>query len=82
MTENKDFLKHELKRSADDFVKLVLSLSAQTFEHNPNGKWSAGQDLAHLAKTLRVIAIGFRIPPGLFKLLYGTANRPSRVYEE
>ncbi|MFM8349053.1 MAG: DinB family protein [Bacteroidota bacterium] len=82
MALNKEFLQHQLQRSAEDFIKIILSLTEQQCEQNLKGKWSAGQDLAHLTKTLRVIGLGFRLPLGIFKLLYGTANRPSRVYEE
>lgn len=82
MNDDKDFIRQQLRRSVQDFIEVTNRLTPEQFEQHPGGKWSAGQDLAHLTKTLRVISLGFRVPLGLFKLLYGTANRPSRPYAD
>ncbi len=82
MAEDRTFLHRQLDRSVSDFLSLVEPLSAAAFERNPGGKWSAGQDLAHLVKTLRVIRIGLMVPPGVFRLFLGSPNRPSRPYDQ
>ena len=82
MTENRDFLKAEMRRSAVDFEALVLKLTKGDFEKNPGGKWSAGQDLSHVVKTLGVIRLGLKMPLMMWRLFYGNANRPSRPYTD
>ena len=82
MAEDRSFLQQELRRSVSDFLAIVDPLSRLSFEQNPGGKWSAGQDLAHLVKTLRVISLGLVLPPGVFRLFLGKPNRPSRPYDQ
>ena len=51
-----------LHQSVNQFNELVSSLDSKEFELNPNNKWSAGQDLVHLIKVLRIVNIGFTLP--------------------
>lgn len=79
---NKIFLQSELSRSSTEFRSLVSNLSKEDFEKNSNGKWSAGQDLQHVIKTLRIIRIGISIPRTFLRIIFGTASRPSRLYRD
>jgi len=76
------FLQSQLRRSALEFSELVGSLSPDEFVRNMGGKWSAGQDLHHLVKTLGVIHTGFRLPMWLTRLVFSRAIRPSKSYAE
>ena len=80
--ENKEFLHSHLNRSTAEFLSVLGPLDREAFERNTGGKWSAGQDLAHLVKTLRVISLGLGLPPGVFRLFLGKPNRPSRPYDQ
>jgi len=85
MPENRDFLQSEMRRSTTDFLSLARDLNPADFEKNPGGKWSAGQDLHHLVKTLRIVRLGLSTPLFVWRLFYGKANRPSKsclVFEE
>lgn len=46
------------------------------------GKWSAAQQLHHLRKSAAPVALALRLPRFVPRLLFGTANRPSRSYQE
>jgi hypothetical protein len=74
----KEALKANLLNSITDFNKLVESLDKQAFEKQPEGKWSAGQDLKHLTKSNRTFGLVFSLPLFLLNFMYGKANRPSR----
>ena len=82
MEENIKFLQDQLRRSSVEFSELVSSLSPEVFVQNTGGKWSAGQDLHHLVKTLGVIFTGFRLPMWLARLVFSRADRPSKTYAE
>ena len=53
----------------DDFVKAV------------NGKWSAGQQLEHILKSIKPVARAFEIPKSVLEDKFGLSERPSRDYE-
>lgn len=82
MIESKKNITVNIHESISSFNELILSLGADQFERSYSGRWSAGQDLAHLIKTLKIIGLAFILPKVLLKLLYGEANRPSRSPEE
>ncbi len=82
MKEDKAHIAHQIQESARSFNKLILSLQADQFEDSKHGRWSAGQDLAHLVKTAQIIGYSFILPKWLFKLLFGQSNRASRSAED
>ncbi len=53
------------------FNEFVGKLKEDEFEININDKWSAGQDLVHLIKVLRIVNIGFTLPKPVLRLMYG-----------
>jgi hypothetical protein len=71
-----------LKSSVNQFNELVSSLDSNEFELNPNNKWSAGQDLVHLIKVLKIVNIGFTLPKILLKLLFGVHKQAPRTFEQ
>lgn len=82
MREDKAHIAHQIQESIRSFNELILSLQADQFEDSKHGKWSAGQDLAHLVKTAQIIGYSFILPKWLFKLLSGNSNRASRSAED
>lgn len=48
----------------------------------PGGGWSPADDLDHLIRSARPVALGLRLPRPLLGLLFGRARQPSRSYAE
>lgn len=71
-----------LHHSVNQFNELVSALDSKEFELNPNNKWSAGQDLVHLIKVLRIVNIGFTLPKILLGLLFGKNKNEPRPFEQ
>jgi hypothetical protein len=70
-----------LNSSTENFNALITSLNKQEFEININNKWSAGQDLVHLIKLLRILNIAYLIPKPLLGLLYGINKNEQRSFD-
>lgn len=69
----------------DAFEQLASWFEAQpddTFESGPDGKWTAGQHLDHLIRSAKPLNLGMRAPRVALKLQFGTADRPSMLYED
>ena len=57
-------------------------LNKDEFEFNVNDKWSAGQDLMHLIKVLRIVNIGFTLPKPILRLLFGINKKENHSFED
>lgn len=75
-------LQESLRRSVAAFNGLVEGLTAEDFERPHGRRWSAGQDLKHLVKTLRAVDLAFTLPLPLLRLLFGRPNRKGRPESE
>lgn len=53
--EEKSNIIHLLNDSVAQFNGLIADLKEEEFEININHKWSAGQDLVHFVKLLKVV---------------------------
>jgi len=71
-----------IRRAVDAFNRLVAGLSDADFERPHGSKWSAGQDLKHLTKTLRAMQLALLLPLPLLRLLFGKPNRKGRSEAE
>ncbi|NIG53257.1 DinB family protein [Chitinophaga sp. Cy-1792] len=69
-----------LNKSFDGFIDYVNTLPDHRFTASPYGKWSAGQQLDHLTKSVRPVcnALGF---PRFALRYFGLAQQPSRSYD-
>lgn len=78
---NQHEIKSLLNTSFDNFVDFVNTLPDIRFTASPYGKWSAGQQLDHLTKSIRPVssAMGF---PKVTLLYFGTSAMPSRSYDQ
>ena len=78
--------KHEIINAlignAQQFVDAVSTLNKSDFENEPNGKWSAGQHLEHLVKSIKPLNFALSLPGFVPGLLFGKAKKSSRDYEE
>ena len=70
-----------LDEAVIQFNELVNNLNKDEFEMNVNGRWSAGQDLVHLIKVLRIVNIGFTLPKPILSLMYGKNKNGKRSFE-
>lgn len=79
---DKTTLIQSLDDSAAQFIELVKDLNKDEFEVNVNNKWSAGQDLVHLIKVLKIVNIGFTLPKPILRLMYGIQKNNNRSFEQ
>jgi hypothetical protein len=70
-----------LNEGVNQFNELISGLDQAAFETNYNNKWSAGQDLVHLIKVLKIVNIGFTLPKPLLYLMYGVNKNETRSFE-
>ncbi len=79
---DKQELLYKLKTDHQSFVDYILQLSDNDFLLTIPGKWTAGQQLDHIYRSVKPAAMAFGLPDLLLKLAFGKANRPSRSYAE
>lgn len=71
-----------LKKNHQLFVDYVLALPDDKFlEHQPD-KWSAGQQLDHIFRSVSPVTMAFGLPGYMLRLLFGKSNRISKSYDE
>jgi len=78
---SKTIIINSLNVSVEQFNELILNLNKEEFETNMNNKWSAGQDLFHLIKLLRILNIAYLIPKPLLGLMYGINKSEQRSFD-
>ncbi len=78
---NKEQLIDALELHHAEFREFMGSLSEADYLVEPIGKWSAGQQLDHICRSVRPVHIAFGLPGFLLSLLFGKANRASRTFE-
>ncbi|NNM18648.1 MAG: DinB family protein [Croceitalea sp.] len=64
------------------FISKLSALSDTDFEYKPAVKWTAGQQLEHIIKSVKPVVTAFSVPLFLLKMKFGLTNRPSKTYEE
>lgn len=86
MNENRLWSKTSLVESIQsshlDFLQTVSELPQDVFEFSWNGKWTPGQHLVHIDKSISPVFLAFRLPRFVPRYKFGLANRPSRTYEQ
>jgi hypothetical protein len=63
------------------FIKLINSLSDSDFLRSTNGKWTAGQQLEHIVKSVSPVNLAFVLPRFVLRIAFGKSNRTSKSYE-
>lgn len=77
----KETIIKSLNDAVQQFNVLISNLNQNEFEKNYNDKWSAGQDLVHLIKVLRIVNIGYALPKPLIGILHESNTSESRPFE-
>ena len=74
-------IQDKLKENHKGFANLIVSLNDDDLLFSTNGKWTAGQQLDHIYKSVSALTSGLMLPKFVIRLYVGKANRPSRDYE-
>lgn len=74
-------IQNKLKENHKGFTDLIFSLNDNEFLFAPNGKWTAGQQLDHIYRSVSALTLGLSLPKFVIKLYVGKANRPSKDYD-
>lgn len=75
-------LLQELTAAHQDFVALFNRFDKTTFESQLiPGKWTAGEQLLHILKSVRPVSTGLKLPIFIPKLLFGPPNREPMPYD-
>jgi hypothetical protein len=77
---NREEIKTRLKDNHRQFTELILSLGDNDFLFSVNDKWTAGQQLDHIYRSVSPLTHALTLPKLLIRLVIGKANRPSKDY--
>jgi hypothetical protein len=78
---NKAEIITQLQSSHQQFADYIQSLSTPDFLHQPKGKWTPGQQMDHIVKSVSPVAMAFSLPKIAPRLLFGKSKRPSKSYD-
>lgn len=65
-----------------EFIQFIDGLGEQDFLKRKDGKWSAGEQIAHIYLSVRPLVLVLYLPKFLLKLMFGRRNRPIKSYTE
>jgi hypothetical protein len=71
----------ELTESHNKFTDYILSLNEVDFSFSFQHKWTAGQQIDHIVRSISGILTAFIFPRFFVRLLFGRAKRYSATYE-
>jgi len=78
---NREEIITALKEKHNAFIDYTSSLTDEEFSARYNEKWTAGQQLDHIYRSVKPLREALLLPKFMLKLVFGKANRPSRTYE-
>ncbi len=79
---NKSELQQNLLKQYASFIDCINSLPPEEVEISHNGKWSPVKQVDHLVRSVAPVRLAFTLPSFFLRIFFGTANRPSRKYDE
>jgi hypothetical protein len=79
---NKSEIIQSIQTNHQQFADYILSLSVDEFLHRKKDKWTAGQQVAHIVKSVSPVNMAFGLPRIAPRLLFGKSTRASKTYEE
>jgi hypothetical protein len=77
---NKTEIIAALNEKVNAFNDFIATLNQEEFEATPGGKWSAGQNLDHLIRSVKPLQLAYSLPSFMLRILFGKTNRPTRSY--
>jgi len=75
--EAKAAIRAALAEVFDEAADFAAGLPPEAFAAAPEGKWSAGTQLAHLTMGMRPVRLAMNLPAFVPQLLFGRPKRPS-----
>ena len=79
---NKAEMAAALEEKVNAFNNYVADMNKEKFEAMPDGKWSSGQNLDHLIRSIKPLQPAYSLPKFILRIIFGKANRPSKSYDE
>jgi DinB superfamily len=79
---NKPEIIAALRENHKVFINYMAQLSNEDFVAERNGKWTAGQHVDHIIRSIKPLNQGLMFPVFLLGLIFGKANRSSKYYEQ
>ena len=70
----------QLRVNHKAFTDFILKLDEKEFLFTEKNKWTAGQQAAHILRSVKPVTLAFGLPLFLLRIVFGKANRPSRGY--
>lgn len=80
--EDKKFIAGLLQVHADSFIQFVNRQSEESFTKSINNKWSVGQNVDHLIRSLSPVNQALLLPSFVLRFAFGKPNRPGRTYQQ
>lgn len=77
---NREQIAQALRSAHQDFAQTIEKLPAKDFTYSWEQKWTPGQQLVHITQSVSPVVLALRLPRFVTKLMFGTANRPSKPY--
>ncbi len=79
----KEDILFQLKIQHKAFIDLINSLKEEEYMYSPAPqKWTIGQQVVHLNKSISPLVKALSLPPFVLALLFGKANRKSKNYTD
>lgn len=75
-------LQQKLKESHVRFIGTINRVADGDFTKSVNQKWTAGQQLDHIIKSVAPVNLALALPAFVLRMSFGKANRPSRTYDQ
>lgn len=75
-------ISEKLVQTNKDFTTYITSLGEEDYNYSYNDKWTAGQQMEHIYKSIVPLNKALMLPKAIMKLNFGKANRPSRNYDD
>ncbi len=81
--KTRDEIENDLYAAFDEVIGFIRNQDDSLFDRSKaDGKWSTGQQLDHLIKSVKPLSTGMGLPKFLLKFRFGTRNRKERTYNE
>jgi hypothetical protein len=78
---HKDEIITAFSNAAGALHRFIETQPDEVFEKRYDGKWSAGQHLDHMVRSVKPLNLAYRLPGWGLRLAFGKMNREGRSYE-
>lgn len=80
--EDKKFIIDLLNAHTESLVRFVNQQSQESFTKSVNSKWTVGQNLDHLVRSMSPVNQALLLPSFVLRIVFGKPNRSPRSYQE